>query len=38
MSTSIRGYSKPIFYVDTYAYYPTNLTSVRRKHRVFKHR
>lgn len=38
MSISIRGYSKPVFFVDTYAYYPTNLSKVRKKHRIFKHR
>jgi len=38
MNTSIRGYSKPTFYIDTYAFYPTNLYKVRRKHRVFKHK
>lgn len=38
VNMNIRGCSKPTFYIDTYAFYPTNLHKVRRKHRVFKHR
>ena len=38
MNINIRGYSKPIFYLDAYAFYLANLGNVRRKRRIFKHR